>query len=348
MNTTAFTALSTLAGALGVQAQLSPASGEQRNDDVVQRALSFEVRNINTEERTADFVFSSESIDSYGEIVRQNWDLSRFKRNPVILYNHTSRSWGDPSASLPIGTCTAIGIKDGKLQGTIKFASERFNPFAEQVWIGVQEKMIRATSVGFFPHTVKYERVDDVELLVLDDNELFEISLVPIGANPDAVALAAGDSAQRERLLRRAGAPVQRQESNMSPEEISKREAALKDAEMRANAAEQEAEALKAKNAELQAIADRAKADEEEARAKAIGAEANGLIGKKFGPASRDAYIELACGPDGDRFKAFVAALPDMPHTKSTTPPETVVSKGSALAERAKKAAADAAAKATQ
>lgn len=344
MNPKALTALAALAAELGVadHIDLPGAPAREFKDKIVNYELALEVRNINVEKRTADFVFSSEAVDSYGEIVRQNWDLSRFKRNPVILYNHRSSSWGDPLSSLPIGKCIHIELSNGKLQGTVKFATKEFNEFAETVWIGVQEGMIRATSVGFFPHTVKYERVDDVDQLILDDNELFEISIVPIGANPDAVALAAGNSAQRERLHRRAAPHASKDEINMTAEELAKKEAEITTANERAKAAESELAKLRATAAEQKAALDKAAEEKLEIQAKALSQEAQGLVGKKIAPTQVEDYIMLSCGEQGERFRSFVTALPDMPHTEVKTPKEPVASGESTLAQRALKAAREA------
>jgi HK97 family phage prohead protease len=132
--------------------------------------------------READFVCSTDAIDSYNEVVMQNWRLERFNQNPVALFGHDK-------SQLPIGQWKNVRVEGGQLVGTLKLASAAANPLSECVWNSIQEKTLRAVSVGFVPHKVGVESVDGDERVVLDDNELFEISVVPIPANPDAVAL---------------------------------------------------------------------------------------------------------------------------------------------------------------
>lgn len=133
-----------------------------------------------TDDRTADFICSTETVDGHGEIVKQNWKLSRYQKNPVVL-------WGHKHSELPIGTASNVRVEGGQLKARIRFVSAAANPRAEEVWTGVKEGSIRMVSVGFMPHSVRQETHDGVERFVLDDNELFEISVVPIGSNPDAV-----------------------------------------------------------------------------------------------------------------------------------------------------------------
>ena len=62
---------------------------------------------------------------------------------------------------------------------------EDINPKASLVWKQLVKGTLRCVSVGFIPHTLEW--LDDTP--VLKDNELLEISIVPIPANPRAVAL---------------------------------------------------------------------------------------------------------------------------------------------------------------
>lgn len=142
---------------------------------------SAHLRAVRHEAREVDFVASTDAVDSYDEVVRQNWRLERFNKNPVILWAHNSRE-------LPIGQGINTRLEKGQLVTTIRFASEKANPRAEQVWQGIQEGTIRAVSVGFIAHSYKWEKQDDNERLVLDDNELLEISVTPVPANPEALA----------------------------------------------------------------------------------------------------------------------------------------------------------------
>jgi len=150
-------------------------------DEIGLHERSLHIRAIREPLREADFVCSTDAIDSYGEIVEQDWDLSRYLKNPVVLFAHQSRE-------LPIGQAKNVKVENGELVATLMFASEKANPLAENVWQSVREGVLRAVSVGFDPHEVRTEKRDGVDVTVLAKNELYEISVTPIGANPEALA----------------------------------------------------------------------------------------------------------------------------------------------------------------
>jgi HK97 family phage prohead protease len=145
------------------------------------------LRSMSESTRSADFIASTASIDSYGEIVEQKWHLERYLRNPVVLYAHNSRE-------MPIGHAKNVRVTSTGLECSVTFLSAKANPLAEQVWQAMKEGALRAVSVGFFPNTVRTEKRNEKDVTVLSDNELYEISVVPIPANEDAVmrAKAAG------------------------------------------------------------------------------------------------------------------------------------------------------------
>lgn len=134
--------------------------------------------------REIDVIASTETLDSHGTILRQNWDLSRFEKNPVVF-------WAHDSSSVPIGTAT-VNVKGSKkagskrLEATIKLRDEGKSARADEVWEAVKDGTVRGVSVGFRSHTQKFEKHEDREVFVLDDNELMEISIVPIPSNQDA------------------------------------------------------------------------------------------------------------------------------------------------------------------
>jgi HK97 family phage prohead protease len=171
--------------------------------DLVTRSHGLHVRAVREAAREADFVASTDTIDAYDEVIDQaSWRLDAFKRNPVILYGHNSRD-------LPIGQATRCEVVNDQLEVTIKFATEDANPEAEKVWLLVQQKVLRAVSVGFRPTDGKYELRDGKEVFVLYGCDLREVSVVAIGANPDALA--------KMKSLARAAADHHRQDTSAAP-----------------------------------------------------------------------------------------------------------------------------------
>jgi HK97 family phage prohead protease len=173
-----------------------------------------QVKSIDVEARTVDYIASTETVDSYGEIVEQDWILDRFNKNPVILYNHNRAVGGGffgggslpPEATLPIGRSIEHGVvtTSGKtaLRIRVQFAPADLNPFADKIFGLVREGYLKGGSVGFNPHDVRRETHDDVDTYILSKNELFEFSICPMGANPDAVSLSVDDIQSHRALLR--------------------------------------------------------------------------------------------------------------------------------------------------
>lgn len=149
---------------------------------LVTHSRGLHVRAVRDNVREADFVASTDAIDRDHEVIDQaSWRLDTFKTNPVILYGHQSYE-------LPIGQATRCEVVNGQLECTIKFATAEANPEAEKVWRLVQEKVLRAVSVGFRPTDGRYEIRNGEEVFVFYGCELREISVVAIPANPEALA----------------------------------------------------------------------------------------------------------------------------------------------------------------
>jgi HK97 family phage prohead protease len=157
-------------------------------------------------ERTMTFVASDESVDRYGDIIRASgWDLSNFKNNPVLLFGHDS-------SAVPIGKVPDIRVEGSRLIAGVKFRPEGDSPAADDVYSALQGGFLSAVSVGFLP-TVKPNMIwapDDPDHekwptgYEFVGQELLELSVVPVPANPQALALARSlhlSEATQRRLL---------------------------------------------------------------------------------------------------------------------------------------------------
>lgn len=123
-------------------------------------------------------VASTAVEDRHGEVVSvEGWDLKSFKKNPVLLWAHDHYS-------------PAIGVaKNIKVEGVGKKARLIFEPVfhdlteqARALKSMVEEGIINSFSVGFRPI--------EMEENVYIKQELLEVSLVNVPANPDARMLA--------------------------------------------------------------------------------------------------------------------------------------------------------------
>lgn len=146
--------------------------------------LSTEMRlaGVPGDDRAMDVIASTDALDAHGTVLDQaSWKLDRFRANPVVLYAHNQRD-------LPVGFAENVRVEDGALRARLRFVTAAANPLAEQVWQLVQQKALRAVSVGFFAGDMKTQKRGGREIAVLTDNELLEISVVPVPSNPEAVA----------------------------------------------------------------------------------------------------------------------------------------------------------------
>lgn len=150
--------------------------------------------------RTIGFVFSDESVDRYGDIIRaRGWDLDNFNANPIALFGHDAGS-----VENVIGRAHNVRVQGSQLVGDIEFMSAEANPNAEAVYQMVKGGFLKTVSVGFSP--LEWEQTKDKSRpggIDFKKQELLEISVVPIPANPNALvqAKAAGIDVDRLALL---------------------------------------------------------------------------------------------------------------------------------------------------
>jgi hypothetical protein len=142
--------------------------------------LPIELKEVNKESFTLDAIFSSDNVDRHLEVVEQNFDLKAFKKNPVLLNSH---NYGD--ATEVIGKISPIGVKEGKLQGKVKFAVNE-NPKAKIIFDLYAGGFLNAFSIGFMPLEM------DEKSGNITKSELLEVSAVAVPANAMALAKSKG------------------------------------------------------------------------------------------------------------------------------------------------------------
>lgn len=315
---------------------------EPLDDGLVRRSFGVNVKGIDREARTIDVIASTSALDAHGEIIEQDWDLDRYKANPVVLWNHNACGYfetPDPEDMLPIGFSKVVGVVGGRLEATLCFVDEKAAPLAEKVWQGFLQGSIRAVSVGFRPKNIASERINDVDTYQLSGCELFEISACPMGSNPEAVRKSLRDKQhQAFAAIAEANKPTKALETQTMNEEQVKalRAEHEKAIELERTKASDLQKALDAKSAEhVKAAADFAKANgdltiskaSEETLKKSVAdlsdklteRDVDALVGKKIVPAQKDAMLALAKS-DRKAFDALVEATPVLTITEKKIP----------------------------
>ncbi len=146
--------------------------------------------------RRVRFCFSDGSVDRMGDTIDPaGWDLTAFKRNPVALFGHDS---GAP----PIGRACNVQVEGARLMGDIEFADANTYAFADTIYKLAKGGYINTVSVGFMP--TKYELSKDPDRpwgIDFLEQELLEISVVPVPANANALVEGRGFSSARRHAI---------------------------------------------------------------------------------------------------------------------------------------------------
>lgn len=272
---------------------------------------------VDVARRYAEFIASTEAVDSHGTIVRQNWNLERYRKNPIVLWNHCTDD--------PIGTAE-VRLDNGQLIAGVTFAEGTED--ADEVWALVQQGVLRAVSVGFRPAAFDLVEMGDDFVVVYDAPELYELSVVSIPSNPDALARAYAHSASAEQEIRRAALARRTHKENSMATETQKpatpSETAPAASESRAaETINKEAHDLVVKSlhqtiAEREAVIAKVTAECDELRKEACAAKAEKLeakvrsfVNKKITEANVDEFLALARSSE-TAFDLAIKAMPDL------------------------------------
>jgi hypothetical protein len=130
-------------------------------------------------------VASDETVDRYGDVIRvAGWKLDNYNANPIVLFGHSSFS--------PIGT-SEMKVVGKQLRSVIHLAKQGTSPEIDYYRSLIEQRILRASSVGFMPTEPvvpildKDKRITGFEYV---GQELLELSVVSVPANPAAVAMA--------------------------------------------------------------------------------------------------------------------------------------------------------------
>jgi len=307
---------------------------------VLRREIDVEFRSFNDDERSFEVIASTETLDSHGDVLRQFWDLSRYEKNGVILWNHNITSYfgGEPEDTLPIGRGEAR-VEGKKLVAKVYLlkGDADAEPFVDKIWRRVKQKIITAVSVGFRPGQVtrKVNAAGETEFYELGSkerpNELREISLVPMGSNPDAVAKSI--AWERKHLAEDSIAASAAESEDTSMAMTTDEQKALSDALAAKTAAEtrfSDAQVLvkkyeadlaaeKSISAKLQADLDLVRAELKTAKGDSSKSTLDALQAVKFEPSEREELEKMVEIAGIDRVKALLEKRSDISLTRSVT-----------------------------
>jgi HK97 family phage prohead protease len=161
----------------------------------IRKQMIAPVDQLSGDMRALRFTISTGTVDREQDTISvAGWDLANFKRNPVVL-------WGHDAGRLPIGRALDVTNDGGALKATVEFIptdTPEGGQFAESVYRLARAGFIAATSVGFRPirwdYTSDKDRGADDWFPGIDfvEQELVELSIVTVPANPEALIDAPG------------------------------------------------------------------------------------------------------------------------------------------------------------
>lgn len=139
------------------------------------------------ENRQAEFVISTEAVDSHGTVFKlDGWDLERYQQNPIVLYHHDSYS---SNPDVIIGT-SEVRIEADQMIARVTFEEADSNPLAEKIYQKVKNGILRMASIGARIMDYRWGVFEDGEnpdVIYFTRQQLLEWSIVPIGSNPEAL-----------------------------------------------------------------------------------------------------------------------------------------------------------------
>jgi len=136
-----------------------------------------------TTRREFTFTFSSDKPDRDNDVIDQmGIDLERFLDNPVVLWAH-NRGFDTPPP--PVARVLSTWFRDGSLMGTVQFPPEGVHELSDTLHGLVDAGFIKAVSIGFRPLEFSFD--EERGGINFQRIELFEVSLVPVPMNADAL-----------------------------------------------------------------------------------------------------------------------------------------------------------------
>jgi HK97 family phage prohead protease len=138
------------------------------------------VKEVAGEGAVFDFIASDDTLDRYNERVRvDGWQLENFRANPVIPDCHEYSSIGRI-----LGRALSIDVKDGKLVNRVEFCLD--NPLGAMASKMAAKGFLNSQSVGFIPLEWENGKGADAPDRIYTKQELLEVSMVVVPANPGA------------------------------------------------------------------------------------------------------------------------------------------------------------------
>jgi hypothetical protein len=156
---------------------------------LISRQVGIVVRAVDVENRTAEFIISTESPDTYGTVFKAaGAKMERYTKNPIVTYQHEDFST-DPDDV--IGT-SELRLEDNQWIARVTFEDKEndYNDKAEKIFRKVKKGTLRMASIMAEPIDGSMGDAaagEDPSIMYFRNWELYSWSIVTHGSNPDAL-----------------------------------------------------------------------------------------------------------------------------------------------------------------
>ncbi len=181
---------------LGITVREAPGSVDITADECKKLCTKIGLKYFEgNETRVRQFKFTDATVDRYGDVITaKGVKLDKYKANPIVLAFHNS--WW-----YPVGSCIKVWYdkESDSIKGWILFYDKNIDDsgFSETTFKFVSTGAVKTGSIGFIPVPGKVRRPSEQEKAemgmgewgyIYDEIELLEYSIVPLPANPSAMA----------------------------------------------------------------------------------------------------------------------------------------------------------------
>jgi len=136
---------------------------------------------------TVTVEINNDDIDRHGTVVMPSGARTEnYERNPVVMWQHGNGVRG----SVPIGRAESIRTEESALFAQVRFDED--DEFAREIERKVEEGFVNAASIGFRPFDQRKDTVGGEQVMVVDEWELVEFSMVSVPSNPTALVESRG------------------------------------------------------------------------------------------------------------------------------------------------------------
>lgn len=146
------------------------------------------------DDEVIEILASDETVDRDRDVIKaKGWQVDNWLKNGALLYGH------DPSSPFNvIGSPVNAEIRGSKLYVQVRLAKAGTSPAHDAVRSLIEQKILKGVSVGF-----KSEDYEPNEFggRTFKSQELLELSVVPVPANPSARMLLKSFGKEVEDLL---------------------------------------------------------------------------------------------------------------------------------------------------